>query len=55
MSSIGVWKHHITSRGLPKAESRFFEMEVDKLEERWPEMDERDRQWVCVLTSFLDI
>ncbi|CAB4429070.1 unnamed protein product, partial [Rhizophagus irregularis] len=23
----------------------FFEMEVEKLEERWPEMNERDRQW----------
>ncbi|CAG8701129.1 1506_t:CDS:2, partial [Scutellospora calospora] len=24
----------------------FFEMEVEKLEEKWPEMYERDRQWV---------
>ncbi|GBB99495.1 hypothetical protein RclHR1_03540014 [Rhizophagus clarus] len=45
VSSIGIWKHHITNRGLPKAEFRFFEMEVEKLEERWPEMNERDRKW----------
>lgn len=56
VSSIGIWKHHITNKGLPKAEFRFFEMEVEKLEERWPEMNERDRQWVCYFsTSFLDI
>ncbi|RIA96208.1 NUDIX hydrolase domain-like protein [Glomus cerebriforme] len=47
VSLIGVWQHHVikTKTGLPKAEFSFFEMEVDKLEERWPEMDERDRQW----------
>ncbi|CAB4428898.1 unnamed protein product [Rhizophagus irregularis] len=43
--SIGIWKHPVTNKGLPKAEFRFFEMEVEKLEERWPEMNERDRQW----------
>jgi len=45
VSSIGIWKHHITNKGLPKAEFRFFEMEVEKLEERWPEMNERYRKW----------
>lgn len=44
-SLIGVWEHHIKKTGLPKTESSFFEMEVDKLEEKWPEMNERDRQW----------
>ncbi|CAG8487173.1 11258_t:CDS:2 [Funneliformis caledonium] len=46
-SLIGVWKHHVIKKktGLPKAEFNFFEMEVDKLEENWPEMNERDRQW----------
>ncbi|CAG8576139.1 10729_t:CDS:2 [Rhizophagus irregularis] len=48
--------HPVTNKGLPKAEFRFFEMEVEKLEERWPEMNERDRQWVCYFsTSFLDV
>ncbi|CAG8721981.1 17983_t:CDS:2, partial [Acaulospora morrowiae] len=46
-SFIGVWDHHTVNKktGLPKAMFSFFEMEVDKLEDNWPEMDERDRQW----------
>ncbi|CAG8446020.1 2728_t:CDS:2 [Ambispora gerdemannii] len=44
---LGVWDHHFVneSTGLPKAMFSFFEMEVDKLEEMWPEMGERDRKW----------
>ncbi|CAJ0626929.1 130_t:CDS:2 [Entrophospora sp. SA101] len=50
ISFIGAWDHDINkSTGLPKAMFSFFEMEVDQLEDRWPEMDERDRQWVCLL------
>ncbi|RHZ81160.1 hypothetical protein Glove_123g35 [Diversispora epigaea] len=46
-SFIGVWNHHSVDEktGLPKANFLFFEMDVDNLEEIWPEMDERDRQW----------
>ncbi|CAG8759876.1 11417_t:CDS:2 [Dentiscutata erythropus] len=46
-SLIGVWDHNVINKktGLPKATFSFFEMEVEKLEEKWPEMDERDRQW----------
>ncbi|CAG8480512.1 4975_t:CDS:2 [Racocetra fulgida] len=48
-SLIGVWDHNVVNKktGLPKSTFSFFEMEVERLEERWPEMDERDRQWVC--------
>ncbi|CAG8688429.1 241_t:CDS:2 [Ambispora leptoticha] len=44
---LGEWDHHVVNKstGLPKAMFSFFEMEVDKLEEKWPEMGERDRQW----------
>ncbi|KAG9298991.1 hypothetical protein G9A89_020304 [Geosiphon pyriformis] len=44
---LGVWDHHILNKstGLPKAMFSFFEMEVEQLEEMWPEMEERDRQW----------
>ncbi|KAF0374119.1 polyphosphatase DDP1 [Gigaspora margarita] len=46
-SLIGVWDHKDINKktGLPKATFSFFEMEVEKLEDKWPEMDERDRQW----------
>ncbi|CAG8500436.1 10960_t:CDS:2 [Diversispora eburnea] len=46
-SFIGAWNHHTVNKktGLPKASFLFFEMEVDNLEDIWPEMDERDRQW----------
>src|SRR5688572_1899807 len=45
---IGIWKHHVTE----KKEFSFFEMQVDKLEDKWPEMDERDRRWVCLFFVF---
>ncbi|CAG8706600.1 10208_t:CDS:2, partial [Dentiscutata heterogama] len=43
LSFIGIWDSKKT--GISHATFIFFEMEVDKLEDKWPEMDVRDRQW----------
>ncbi|CAG8634542.1 4864_t:CDS:2 [Cetraspora pellucida] len=50
-SLIGVWDHDVVDKttGLPKSTFSFFEMEVERLEERWPEMNERDRQWAAYI------
>ncbi|CAG8739459.1 7183_t:CDS:2 [Gigaspora margarita] len=42
-SFIGIWDHKKT--GISNTAFIFFEMEVDKLEDKWPEMDVRNRQW----------
>ncbi|CAG8488817.1 15053_t:CDS:2 [Racocetra fulgida] len=38
LSYIGIWDHKQT--GLSNTAFCFFEMEVDKLEDQWPEMDD---------------
>ncbi|CAG8453201.1 5577_t:CDS:2 [Cetraspora pellucida] len=43
LSFIGIWDHKQTDS--PNTAFIFFEMEVDKLEDQWPEMDVRNRQW----------
>ncbi|KAF8958129.1 hypothetical protein BGZ46_002032 [Entomortierella lignicola] len=43
---LGDFEHKVNKRtGKPESICIFFEMEVEKVEERWPEMKKRERRW----------
>ncbi|KAG0009211.1 hypothetical protein BGZ80_002630 [Entomortierella chlamydospora] len=46
VTHLGEFEHKINKRtGGPESVFTFFEMEVEKVEERWPEMKKRERRW----------
>ncbi|KAG0227368.1 hypothetical protein BGW41_003841 [Actinomortierella wolfii] len=43
---LGEYEHKLDKRtGVPDSIFIFFEMEVQRLEEKWPEMKKRERRW----------
>ncbi|KAF8939791.1 NUDIX hydrolase domain-like protein [Dissophora ornata] len=45
VSLLGEYEHKNKRTGNPESIFIFFEMEVEKVEERWPEMKKRERRW----------
>jgi len=53
VANLGEYEHKINKRtGHPESIFIFFEMEVERIEERWPEMKKRERRWVRFLWMF---
>lgn len=47
VAHLGEYEHKINKRtGGPESIFIFFEMDVERIEERWPEMKKRERRWV---------
>ncbi|KAF9578943.1 hypothetical protein BGW38_005012 [Lunasporangiospora selenospora] len=46
VAELGEYEHKVNKRtGYPETVFYFYEMEVEKIEERWPEMKKRERRW----------
>ncbi|KAF9918184.1 hypothetical protein FBU30_000321 [Linnemannia zychae] len=46
VAHLGEYEHKVNKRtGHPESIFAFFEMEVERIEERWPEMKKRERRW----------
>ncbi|KAF9195344.1 hypothetical protein BGZ50_004720 [Haplosporangium sp. Z 11] len=46
VAHLGEYEHKMNKRtGIPESVFIFFEMEVEQVEERWPEMKKRARRW----------
>lgn len=44
---LGEYEHKMNKRtGVPESIFIFFEMEVQRIEAKWPEMKKRERRWV---------
>ncbi|KAF9124588.1 hypothetical protein BGW39_008102 [Mortierella sp. 14UC] len=46
VAHLGEYEHKVNKRtGHPESIFVFFEMEVERIEEKWPEMKKRERRW----------